>query len=346
MRALVYHGPGRISWERRPRPRILAATDAVVRVAAASICDADLHIARGELREVAPGRILGHEAVGTVEEVGSDVRHLHAGDRVLVSSVSACGRCSACRAGHFSQCTGGGGWVLGHIVDGTQAEVVRIPLAASSLHRAPAGVSDEELVMLSDFLPAAYELGVTGAGIRPGDVVAVLGARLGGLGAILAAQLLSPSHVVALDTDDARLEAAKHLGADVGVNSAREAPEEVLHALTNGRGADVAIETFGDPASFALAVSLTRTGGHVANLGVHGLPSALHLERYWTSGRSVRTGYVDTSSIPALVRLVAAGLLDARRITTRHFRLEDLELAYDALGRAPSSPATKAVLAA
>src|SRR5580700_8967337 len=253
MKALVYHGPGAKGWETVPDPEIRDDTDAVVQVDTVTICGTDLHILKGDTPEVTSGRILGHEAVGTIVSIGSGVKTLAVGDRVLVSCISACGRCRFCREGRFGQCLDGGGWILGHNIDGTQAEKVRVPFADTSTYPVPPGVSDEEFLMLADILPTGYEVGVLNGGVSPGDVVAVVGAGPIGLSAITGSLLFSPSHVVAIDLSDARLEAAKQFGADVTVNNGREDPLAIIQSLTEGLGADVAIEAVGTPATFELA---------------------------------------------------------------------------------------------
>jgi alcohol dehydrogenase len=296
MRALVYHGPGQKAWEEAPDPEITEDGDAIVRVDAVTICGTDLHILKGDVPEVRRGGILGHEAVGTVEEVGGGVRTLQRGDRVLVSCISACGTCRFCREARYGQCLGGGGWILGHRIDGTQAEYVRVPFADTSTFRVPDGAADEEILMLADILPTGYEVGVLAGEVRPGDVVAVVGAGPVGLSAITGARLFSPSHIVAVDLSDARLEAAKRFGADITVNNSREDPLRVIHDLTGHLGADVSMEAVGVPATFELAVGLARPGGRIANVGVHGEPATLHLERDWIKDITITTGLVDTSS--------------------------------------------------
>jgi alcohol dehydrogenase len=294
------------------------------------------------------GRILGHEAVGTIEDVGDGVQTLAPGDRVLVSCISACGTCRFCREGRYGQCLGTGGWILGHKIDGTQAEYVRVPFADTSTYPVPDGVSDEEILMLADVLPTGYEVGVLNGNVRPGDVVAVVGAGPVGLAAITGAQLFSPSHVVAIDLSDARLEAAKHFGADVTVNNSRENPLSVIRDLTGdlaGRlGADVSIEAVGLPATFELAVKLVRPGGRIANVGVHGAPATLDLEDQWIRDITITTGLVDTYSTPTLLRLVASGQINAKRFITHHFGLDEFDEAYHAFGRAAETGALKVVL--
>jgi alcohol dehydrogenase len=344
MKALVYHGPGRKAWEEVPQPVVQADTDAIVRVDCTTICGSDLHILKGDVPEVTPGRILGHEAVGTVESVGSAVTTVVPGDRVLVSCISACGRCRYCRESRYGQCLGGGGWILGHLVDGTQAEYVRVPFADTSTYRVPAGASDEEILMLADILPTAYEVGVLNGGVQPGDTVAVVGAGPIGLAAILGAQLFSPSHIIAIDLADARLESAKLFGADLMVNNGRQDAVSFVRELTDGLGADVAIEAVGVPASFELCTELVRPGGRVANIGVHGQPATLHLETLWTRDVTITTGLVDTYSTPTLLRLVAAHQIEAGRFATHHFDLPDFIEAYDVYERAADTGAVKVVL--
>jgi alcohol dehydrogenase len=344
MRALVYHGPGQKAWQEAPEPEITDDGDAIVRVDATTICGTDLHILQGDVPAVARGRILGHEAVGTVDEVGDGVHRLRPGDRVLVSCISACGTCRFCREGRYGQCLDGGGWILGHTIDGTQADYVRVPFADTSTYRVPAGLTDEETLMLADVLPTGYEVGVLAGGVRPADVVAVVGAGPVGLSAITGAQLYSPSHIVAIDLSDARLEAAKHFGADVVVNNSGEDPLAVIGKLTGGLGADVAIEAVGLPASFELAVGLVRPGGRIANIGVHGDAATLHLEDQWIRDITITTGLVDASSTPALMRLISTGQIDARRFITHRFGLDEFEEAYDVFARAAETGALKVVL--
>ena len=342
MRALVYHGPGNQAWQEAPDPEITDDGDVIVRVDAVTICETDLHILKGDGPAVAHGRILGHEAVGTVDEVGEGVRRMAPGDRVLVSCVSACGTCRFCREGRYGQCLGGGGWILGRKIDGTQADYVRVPFADTSTYRVPDGVSDEEILMLADLLPTGYEVGVLAGGVRPGDVVAVVGAGPIGLSAITGAQLYSPSRIVAIDPSDARLQTARQFGADVVVNSSHALA--ALKDLTGGLGADVAIEAVGTPASFELAVSLARPDGRLATVGVHGQAGTLHLEQEWIRDITITTGLVDTSSTPTLMRLVTTGQIDAKRFITHRFGLDDFGEAYDVFARSADTRALKVVL--
>jgi len=341
---MVYHGPGRQSWDEVPRPVVRADTDAVVRVDAVTICGTDLHILKGDVPAVTDGRVLGHEAVGTVEEVGAGVKNIKIGDRVLVSCITACGSCRFCREARYGQCLGGGGWILGHKIDGTQAEYVRVPFADTSTYVVPAGVSDEEVLMLADIMPTGYEVGVLNGVVSPGDVVAVVGSGPIGLSAIMGAKLFSPAHIVAIDLADSRLTAAKLFGADTSVNNGREDAVEIIRALTDGLGADVAIEAVGVPSTFELAAQLVRPGGRVANVGVHGSPVSLHLEDLWIKDISITTGLVDTYSTPMLLRLIANKQLDVGKFVTHRFALDEFMKAYDVFSRAADTGALKVVL--
>ena len=344
MRAVVYHGPGKKEWEEVPKPTILDDGDAIVRVDAVTICGTDLHILKGDVPAVTDGRILGHEAVGTIEEVGSGVSSVKVGDRVLVSCITACGSCRFCREGHYGLCIGGGGWILGHKIDGTQAEYVRVPFADTSTYLIPAGVSDEDVLMLADIGPTGYEVGVLNGQVEPGDVVAVVGAGPIGLSAMLTAQLYSPSHIVAIDMADARLEAAKGFGATATINNSREDAVEAVRQLTGGLGADVAIEAVGVPETFELCAELIRPGGRVANIGVHGKPVTLHLEDLWIKDVTIKTGLVDTYSTPTLLKLVSSGQLKVDDFITHRFTLDQFIEAYDVFARAADTGALKVVL--
>src|SRR5688572_2768642 len=341
MRALVYHGPGKKSWEEVPDPVVQAETDAIVRVDTVTICGTDLHILKGDVPAVTDGRILGHEAVGTVTEVGSSVGNVKPGDRVLVSCISSCGRCRYCRESRYGQCLGGGGWILGHKINGTQAEYVRVPFADNSTYPVPAGVTDEEVLMLADILPTGYEVGVLNGTVRPGDTVAIVGAGPIGLAAIIGAKLHSPSHIVAIDLAGGRLDAAKQFGADVVVNSREDDPYTRIMDLTGGLGADVTIEAVGVPETFELCARLVRPGGHVANVGVHGKPATLHLEDLWIKNVTITTGLVDTYSTPTLLRLVASRQIDSGKFVTHRFGMDEFLDAYDVFARAGQTGALK-----
>ncbi|GAS88192.1 zinc-dependent alcohol dehydrogenase family protein [Mycolicibacterium brisbanense] len=344
MKAMVYHGGGKASWEDVPDAELIDPADAIIRVDAVTICGTDLHILRGHVPTVDTGRILGHEAVGTVTAIGSNVRRLAIGDRVLVSCISSCGSCRYCRRASYGQCTGGGGWILGNRIDGTQAEFVRVPFADNSTHKVPDGVDDENMITLADLLPTGYEVGAINGRVRPADTVAVVGAGPIGLAAIMTSQLFSPSHVVAIDLADTRLEAARKFGADVVINPSRQDPLAAIADLTSGAGADVAMEAVGTAATFELAVRLVRPGGHIANIGVHGGPATLHLEDIWIKNLTITTGLVDTYSTPDLVDLVAAHKLDTSAMVTHRYHFDEFETAYTEFADAATTGALKVLL--
>jgi alcohol dehydrogenase len=346
MHALVYHGPGKRAWEEVPDPVIVEPTDAIVRIDVSTICGTDLHILKGDVPEVTPGTILGHEAVGTVIEIGSAVTTLELGDQVLVSCITSCGRCRFCKEGHYGLCTGGGGWIFGHTIDGLQAELARVPFADTSLYKLPEGLTPEDVIFLADILPTAYEVGVLNGGVQPGDTVAVVGAGPIGLAAIMTAKLFTPSRVVAIDLADSRLEKALEFGADVAINNGREDAAEAIRELTDGLGVDVAIEAVGVPETFELCTAIVRPGGHVANVGVHGHSATLHLETLWIRDVTITTGLVDTFTTPQLMRLIAERRLDPSPFATHRFALSQTEDAYDVFADAADTHALKVVLTA
>jgi alcohol dehydrogenase len=346
MNALVYHGPGQRAWEEVPDPVILEPTDAIVRIDVATICGTDLHILKGDVPEVTPGTILGHEAVGTVVETGSAVTTLVPGDQVLVSCITACGRCRFCKEGHYGLCTGGGGWIFGHTIDGLQAELARVPFADTSVYKLPEGLTAEDVIFLADILPTAYEVGVLNGGVQPGDTVAVVGAGPIGLATIMTAKLFTPSRVIAIDIADARLQKALEFGADTVINNGRDDAVAAVQELTDGLGVDVAIEAVGVPDTFELCTALVRPGGRVANVGVHGHPATLHLETLWIRDVTITTGLVDTYTTPQLLRLIAERRLDPSPFATHHFALSQTEEAYDVFAAAADTHALKIVLTA
>jgi alcohol dehydrogenase len=344
MKALVYHGPGEKAWETAPDPKIEAPTDAIVQITSSTICGTDLHILKGDVPEVVPGTILGHEAVGLVVETGPAVTTLAEGDRVLISCITSCGRCRFCKEGHYGLCIGGGGWILGHTTDGVQAELARIPFADTSLYKVPAELSDEQVLFLADILPTSYEVGVLNGNVTPGDTVAIVGAGPIGLAAILTAKLYTPGHIVAIDLEPARLAKAIQFGADTIINNGVQDAVERILELTGGLGADVAIEAVGVPATFELCADLVRPGGRVANVGVHGHPATLHLEKLWIKDVTITTGLVDTNTTPRLMQLIAEGKLDPTVFATHRFPLEETMAAYEVFANAGANDALKVVL--
>ena len=344
MHALVYNGPGTPSWEQVADPGIRDDTDAIVGIDTVTICGTDLHILKGDVPEVTPGTVLGHEAVGTVEEVGPAVRNVRPGDRVLISCIAGCATCRFCREGRYGQCRGGGGWALGHTINGVQAEFARVPFADLSTHLLPAGVSNDAAVMLADILPTSYEVGVLAGHVRPGDTVVIVGAGPIGLAAVQTAKLFTPSRVVVVDPAGPRREAAKRLGADVALDSGADEVEEVLMSITDGLGADVVMEAVGVPETFELCARLVRPGGHLANIGVHGAPAVLHLESLWIKDVTITTGLVDTSTTPTLLRLLADRQIDPTPLVTHRFGMDQMLEAYDVFSRPGDTGALKVVL--
>jgi alcohol dehydrogenase len=346
MKALVYHGPGLRSWEDKPDPQIQDPTDAIVRIDSATICGTDLHIMKGDVPEVEPGTVLGHEAVGTVVEIGDAVTTLAAGDRVLISCITSCGRCSFCKEGRYGLCAGGGGWIFGHLIDGLQAEYARVPFADTSVYKIPDELGDEQVLFLADILPTAYEVGVLNGGLGPGDTIAIVGAGPIGLATVLTAKLYTPGRIIAIDLADSRLEKAREFGADVTINSGTEDALASVMELTGDLGADVAVEAVGIPETFELCVDLVRPGGRVANVGVHGSPATLHLEKLWIRDVTITTGLVDTFTTPRLLKLIVEGRLDATPFATHRFPLEETMAAYDTFAAAAETDALKVVLEA
>jgi alcohol dehydrogenase len=346
MKGLVYHGPGQRSWDEVPDPTIELPTDAVVRIDSSTICGTDLHIMKGDVPAVQPGTILGHEAVGTIVEKGTAVTTLEVGDRVLVSCITSCGRCRFCKERRYGACTGGGGWIFGHLIDGLQAEYARVPFADTSVYKIPAELDDEEVLFLSDILPTAYEVGVLNGRVEPGDTVAIVGAGPIGLAAVLTAGLYTPSHIVVIDRDEGRLARARDLGADVTINNATVDALAAVMDLTGGLGADVAIEAVGLPETFELCTELVRPGGRIANVGVHGHSATLHLETLWIRDLTITMGLVDTFSTPRLLDLVAEGKLNTLPFATHYFPLGETMSAYDTFADAATTNALKVVLAA
>lgn len=349
MKALVYGGPGVKEWKEVSNPTILKPTDAIIKVETTTICGTDLHILKGDVPAVTPGRILGHEGVGTITELGSSVTNFKVGDRVIISCIKSCGACANCKQGLYSHCLGdegvsGLGWVLGHLIDGTQAEYVRIPYADNSLHLMPAGVRDTEAVMLSDILPTGFEMGIQYGAVKPGDVVAVIGTGPVGLAAIVTASLYGAARVISIDLDKNRLEKSREFGAtDTVVSGSPNWKEEVL-AMTDGAGVDVAIEAVGVPLTFEMATQIVRPGGHVANVGVHGKAVSLELQNLWIQNISISMGLVNTNTTPLLLKLVMSKKIQAEKFATHFFSFDQFIDAYDTFGRAAETKALKVVL--
>ncbi|MFN8381734.1 MAG: zinc-dependent alcohol dehydrogenase family protein [Anaerolineales bacterium] len=344
MKALVYHGPGKRSYDEKPMPSIQDPTDAIVRITKTTICGTDLHIMKGDVPSVTDGRILGHEGVGIVEKIGENVSNFRTGDHVLISCISSCGRCANCKRGMYSHCQNGGGWILGNLIDGTQAEYVRIPFADNSLYSIPPNAEEDALVLLSDILPTGYECGVLNGKIKPGDTVAVIGAGPIGLAVLLTAQFYSPAIIIMVDNDNNRLEVAKKFGATIVLGNDLNNAAEKIMALTNNRGVDVAVEAIGVPSSFDICQKIVTAGGHIANVGVHGKPVQLNLEKLWSQNITLTTGLVDTVTTPLLLNTALSGKLPLNHLVTHHFMLDQIMEAYDTFANAMQEQALKVII--
>jgi len=349
MKALVYKGPGKKAWEEMPDPKIELPTDVIVKMVATTICGTDLHILKGDVPEVEVGRILGHEGIGVITEVGEGVTQLAVGDRVILACVSSCGKCSNCRKGLYSHCLDpegmpGIGWIFGYMIDGTQAEYVRVPFAENSSYKVPEGMTDAEGILLSDILPTGFEMGVQYGQVAPGDVVAVIGSGPVGLSAVMTARLYGPSKVIAIDLDDARLARASDFGATDTVNSGDADWKEQVLALTDGLGVDVAIEAVGIPETFTMATVIVRPGGNVANIGVHGKSVDLALNELWIKNIDISMGLVNTNTLGMLLKLVAEHKLPAEKFVTHEFSFDQVLEAYDVFGHAAEHDALKVLI--
>ncbi len=342
MKALVYHGPGQRVWEDKPQPGVEHPTDAVVRITHTTLCGTDLHILKGDVPTVEAGRTLGHEGVGVIEAVGEGVANLQAGDQVLISCVTSCGHCDYCKRGMYAHCRDGG-WILGHLIDGTQAEYVRIPHADNSLYRLPQGMDPAAAVMLSDILPTGHEIGALNGEVGLGDTVAIVGAGPIGLAALLTSRFYSPARIIMIDLDENRLAMARQLGA---TDTIAGDPVDAVMKLTGGEGVDVAMEAVGIPQTFEVCQRIVRAGGHIANIGVHGTSVEFHLEDLWIKNVTVRTGLVNTNTIPVLMRTLEAGGVEPTALVSHRFALDDIEHAYDVFGQAAKEKAIKLILTA
>jgi alcohol dehydrogenase len=343
MKALVYHGPGKKSWDEKPKPGIIEPTDAIVKILKTTICGTDLHILKGDIPTVSDGRILGHEGVGIIEEIGSSVSNYKKGDHVLISCITSCGKCDNCKKGMYSHCEKGG-WILGNTIDGTQAEFVRIPFADTSMYPVPKGADEEALVMLSDILPTGFECGILKGMVKAGDTIAIVGAGPIGMAVLLTALLYDPAEIIMIDLDDNRLKLAKAFGAKHIINNADENTLQKVMHFTKNKGVDVAIEAVGLPRAFELCEKIIGVGGHIANIGVHGKSVVLHLETLWSKNITITTGLVDTVSTPMLLKNVLAKKLDPNKLITHHFKLDEIIQAYETFEFADMEKALKIIL--
>lgn len=342
MKAMVFKGPGQKAWDEVPTPKVSKPTDAVVRVTKTTICGTDLHILKGDVPAVTKGRILGHEGVGIVEDVGEAVSNFTKGDRVLISCITSCGKCEYCKKQMYSHCEDGG-WILGHLIDGTQSEYVRIPHADNSLYHIPAGADEEALVMLSDILPTGFEIGVLYGAVKPGDIVAIVGAGPVGMAALLTAQFYSPSRLIMIDLDPARLELAKTFGATEVIDSSKGDVAKAIFGSTKD-GVDVAIEAVGIPATFDVCQRIVRPGGHVANVGVHGKSVDFQIQKLWIQNITLTTGLVNTNTTPMLLKTVESKKLQPNRLITHRFTFDQFAQAYEVFGNAAREKALKVII--
>lgn len=343
MKALVYHGPGQISLDEKPQPTILKTTDAIVRITKTTLCGTDLAILKGGVPTAAPGRILGHEGVGVVEAVGSSVVNFKPGDHVLISCITACGKCEYCKREMYSNCLDGG-WMLGNTIDGVQAEYARVPYADNGLYHIPTCINEEAALMLADIVPTGLEVGVLNGEVKFGDTLAIIGAGPVGLAALLVAQFYSPAQIIVIDLDENRLEVAKRLGATFTVDNRQGQAIAAVMELTGGRGVDVAIEAVGNPATCELVQAIIGVGGRIANVGVYAKSAELHKELLWTRNITLRMGVVNTRTIPLLLKTVQTGKLDPTRLITHHFRFDDIQQAYAVFANAAQERAIKIIL--
>jgi alcohol dehydrogenase len=343
MKALVYHGAGKKAWEDMPKPTIIESTDAIVKILKTTICGTDLHIMKGDLPAVTDGRIIGHEGVGIIEKIGNAVSNFKNGDHVIISCITSCGKCEYCKKAMYSHCENGG-WILGNLIDGCQAEYVRIPYADNSLYHIPEGSDEEALVMLSDILPTGFECGVLNGQVKPGDTVAIVGAGPIGMAALLTAQFFSPAEIIMIDLDDSRLEVAKTFGATHVINSSDGKAIEKIMELTNNKGVDTAIEAVGIVATFELCEEIVAAGGHLANIGVHGKSVTLHLETLWSRNITITTRLVDTVTTPMLLKTVQSKKIEPQNLITHRFKLDQIMEAYETFGNAGKEKALKVIL--
>ena len=354
MKAMVYYGENDIRFEERPKPTIIEATDAIIRLTKTTICGTDLGIWKGKNPEIAQtaidkegtfnGRILGHEGIGFVEAVGDAVKNVKVGDKVIVSCVSRCGTCDNCQKQLYAHCRNEGGWIMGYMIDGTQAEYVRTPFADNSLYLLPENLNEDVAVLLSDALPTAHEIGVQYGDVKPGDTVAIVGAGPVGMSCLLTAQLYSPSDIIMVDLDDNRLEMAKQLGATHVINSSSGNVEQQIFDITEGRGVDCAIEAVGVAATWDICQRVVKEGGHVANVGVHGKSVNFELERLWIKNVTITTGLVNANTTGMLLKTCCSGKLPMEKLATHYFKFEEMEKAYDVFKHAAEEKAMKVII--
>ena len=330
MKAVVYKGNGEIALEDRPVPKILDDRDAIIKVTLTTICSSDIHIKHGAVPRAVPGTILGHEFVGRVVETGSAVKKIKPGDRVSVNVETFCGECFFCKRGFVNNCTDpDGGWALGCRIDGGQAEYVRIPFADNGLTVIPDHVSDEQALFNGDILSTGYWAAKIGE-LNPADTVAVIGAGPTGLCTMMCARLYTPARIIAIDTDEYRLNLAKEKGlADITLVPGRDDPEKVIKELTDGRGADTVFEVAGGADTFQTAWKIARPNAVVVVVAMYEEAQELPLPDMYGKNLVFKTGGVDGSYCREIMDLTACGKLDAGFLITHRCSLNDIMNAYD-----------------
>ncbi|MDO5685886.1 MAG: zinc-dependent alcohol dehydrogenase family protein [Neisseria sp.] len=354
MKAMTYYGASDIRFEERPMPTIIDPTDAVIRVTKTTICGTDLGIWKGKNPEIEAtakektgqwnGRILGHEGVGVVEEVGSAVKNFKKGDKVIISCVSRCGTCENCQKQLYAHCQNDGGWIMGYMIDGTHAEYVRTPFADTSLYKLPENLDTDVAVLLSDILPTGHEIGVQYGDVKLGDTIAIVGSGPIGMSCLLTAQFYSPANIIMIDLDDNRLAMAKELGATHIINSGKEDAVAKVMELTNGRGVDCAMEAVGVSATFDICQRIVKEGGNVANVGVHGHSVNFEIERLWIKNITLTTGLVNANTTGTLMKSCECGKLPMARLVTHRFKFSEMEKAYDVFKNAAQEKAMKVII--
>ncbi|MFD1163927.1 zinc-dependent alcohol dehydrogenase family protein [Hwangdonia seohaensis] len=343
MKALVYYGDHNIALEERPKPTIIKPTDVIVKVLKTTICGTDIGIYKGKNPEIESGRILGHEGVGIIEDVGDSVTRFKKGDKVLISCVTSCGSCKYCKKQLYAHCTDGG-WILGYMIDGVQAEYVRIPHADNSLHRIPESISDDIAVLLSDIMPTGHEIGTQYGNVKPGDDIAIVGAGPIGMSVLLTALFYSPSKIIMIDLDENRLKLAKELGATHTINSGTTNVEKAVKEIVGKEGVDVAIEAVGIPQTWDMCQKIVKPGAHIANVGVHGTKVDFNIEKLWIKNLTITTGLVNTNTTPMLLKTTAANNSHLKKMITHHFPLSELEHAYQVFLNGAKEKAMKIII--
>lgn len=377
MKALVWTEKGKSQWREKPCPQIQHPTDIIVQMQRTTICGTDLHVRNGAVSTAQPGVTLGHEGIGVVCEVGSQIKKYKEGDRVLLTCTTGCGTCKNCSKGFYAHCTSHeGGWVLGNTIDGTQAQYVRIPWGdGSGVHPLPKGLAEADLVMCSDILPTSLECGMLCAmpvmppGLKfphtPPNVhralqywaedflenegkfdVCVIGCGPVGMSCLLLAQLWKPylERIIAVDLNDSRLQHAQKLGATHLINNSDGQANKKIMELTGGRGVRSVLECVGNPPAWNLCEDIVMPGGNIGLLGVHGKDATIHLTEMWKRNFSLSAGLVSTNTVPLLIEKVRDGTLNPSLLISHRFEINEMEKAYETFSNAEQHQAFKMLL--